>query len=363
MVTGCGEKRTGTAGNGAGGGADRHVTNAKAWRKGTRISSGKSTFVIETMNRMTPVKDQGRSPLCWAYAMLAVIECDRLALGDSVNLSAACVAHTALMDEAERRYLTRGARDMSLRGMAPMLTDEIMRNGVLPYDAYRSEENIYVAVRRAQRAVDEAVARRTGVGRMRKKLDTVLDGAIGPMPRRVYMYGAEYTPQEFARSVCRAGDYVALTSFTHKPYYEDIVLDVPDNRRNCTFMNLPLDEMMRRVDEALLSGHSVCWEGDTSERGFMWKRGVARLNDEKTRVTQASRQREFETFRTTDDHCMAVVGTARDSHGHRYYVCKNSWGTGNIFGGLLLMSENYMRMKTVCVVIKKPTPALPKGGR
>ena len=44
----------------------------------------REAFTIETMNKITPVKDQGRSPLCWVYAMLATIESDRLAEGDSV---------------------------------------------------------------------------------------------------------------------------------------------------------------------------------------------------------------------------------------------------------------------------------------
>ena len=51
-----------------------------------RPQAAKETFAIETVNKATPVKDQGRSPLCWLYAMLAVVESDRLMLGDSVNL-------------------------------------------------------------------------------------------------------------------------------------------------------------------------------------------------------------------------------------------------------------------------------------
>ena len=45
------------------------------------------TFTNELLLPMTPVKDQGKSELCWAYAMLATIETEHLLRGDSVNLS------------------------------------------------------------------------------------------------------------------------------------------------------------------------------------------------------------------------------------------------------------------------------------
>ena len=44
------------------------------------------TFTDELLLPMTPIKDQGKSQLCWAYAMLATIETEHLLRGDSVNL-------------------------------------------------------------------------------------------------------------------------------------------------------------------------------------------------------------------------------------------------------------------------------------
>ena len=44
-------------------------------------------FTHEVLNRMTPIKNQGDSETCWIYAMLAAIEIEHLAWGDSVNLS------------------------------------------------------------------------------------------------------------------------------------------------------------------------------------------------------------------------------------------------------------------------------------
>ena len=49
--------------------------------------SGPEQFDIETINAYTPVKNQGRAPLCWAYAMLSAIETEHIMRGDSVHLS------------------------------------------------------------------------------------------------------------------------------------------------------------------------------------------------------------------------------------------------------------------------------------
>ena len=36
-----------------------------------------------------------------------------------------------------------------------------------------------------------------------------------------------------------------------------------------------------------------------------------------------------------------------------FYLAKNSWGTGNRFGGYMYLSEDYVRMKTICIVVHR----------
>ena len=61
-----------------------------------KVKSGgeQQTFTDEVRLSYTPVKNQGKSSLCWAYAMLATIETEHIMRGDSVNLSPAYVART-----------------------------------------------------------------------------------------------------------------------------------------------------------------------------------------------------------------------------------------------------------------------------
>lgn len=316
-------------------------------REGT-TAPPKPQFTTEVCLRYTPVKNQGNSTLCWAYAMLATIETEHIMMGDSVNLSPDYAARCLLAEEARRSFLSRGDSRVHLRGTAPLLLRIIAEYGILPYDSYNAPLLNYNAL---ARRIQLMVQTSRSLSAVDSSADRMLDEYIGFLPKNVYMLGAEYTPKEFAHSVCMKSEYVALTSFTHHPFGDMFVLEVPDNRSGELFLNVPIDEMMNRIERSIRAGHPVCWEGDVSEPGFSFARGIA-VTDGSKPCTQAERQQAFERLRTTDDRCMCLIGIARDSKGGRWFIAKNSWGTDNPYGGLMYLSYNYVRMKTVAVVMK-----------
>lgn len=308
----------------------------------------------ECIVRITPVKDQGDSSLCWLYAMLATIESDRIMMGDSVHLSPFYTAYCMFERQAEVAYLSRDKGLLGQRAMAPYALRLIEEYGLTHYDAYNVRSaNMNVLQRKVEKIVDDAVSRRSGIETLRTDVTRVLDADLRPKPRRVYLLGAEYTTAQFARSVCSPGDYISLTSFTHHPFGEVVNIEVPDNHSGETFLNVPIDILEICIDSALHNGRAVCWEGDTSEPGFSFEQGFALTEHEKKHVSQQERQKDFETFLTTDDHCMEIIGIARGAQGRKYYICKNSWGRHNPFGGLMYMSENYLRRKTIAVVMRR----------
>ena len=308
----------------------------------------KRQFTNETLLGYTPVKHQGSSPLCWAYAMLATIETEHIQMGDSVNLSIDYVARHLLAEQARQHFLSGGYDRITLRGTAPLLLRLISEYGVMPYDSYNAQSLNYKALARRLQTMSETSH---DLSQLSTRAQRLFDERIGYMPKNVYMLGAEYTPQQFAHSVYMLGEYTALTSFTHHPFDQAFAIEVPDNYSDELFYNVPIDVMMRRIEMSLRAGHPVCWEGDVSEPGFSFERGIAELPND-ILCTQLQRQKAFETRRTTDDHCMCLIGIAHDNKGRRYYIAKNSYGTKNPYGGLMYLSENYVRMKTVAVVVK-----------
>ncbi len=304
----------------------------------------------------TPIKDQGESELCWAYGMLGTIESEHIMKGDSINLSIAYIARMILQEKAVEYYFSQGKEDISLRGMGAMLIHYIDRYGAQPYDSYEDPKDINynVLCRKVQQVCDGAIAQKAGIDKLKNELDELFDSEIGYMPAKVvHMLGAEYTPQEFAHSVCYPEEYVSLTSFSHHPFHDYFALEVPDNKMHDQFLNLPLDELMQHIQHAVENGHPVCWEGDITEPGFTTPHDCrVDVQPNERPVTQATRQREFEQLRTTDDHAMEIIGTFIQGK-QRYYICRNSWGRKWGYQGLIYLSEDYLRLKTIAVYMSE----------
>ena len=225
-------------------------------------------YTYEVLNRMTPVKDQGDSETCWIYAMLAAIETEHLAWGDSVNLSPYYI---------EKMLEREPQAPRSKRGEPTTLLRLIEKYGIVSYDAMHS-------------------------------IDT-------PAPKWVFMLGATYTPQEFARSVCKPDEYIALMSDPRKPYYEVSELEMPDNWLHDCYLNIPMDSLFVKTERAVRAHHGVCWENKS--------------------------------------HGMAIVGIAHDDEGKQYFIMKNSWGTNRPHGGLDFLSFEDFRKKTVAIEMTK----------
>lgn len=226
-------------------------------------------LLTEQLNAMTPIKDQGERQTCWIYAMLAAIETEHISRGDSVNLSAAWV-ESHLADEP--------AAPKTERGMGATLIAMIQKYGLVCYDAMRR--------------------------------------ADVPRPTRVFLFGTEYTPQEFARSVCAPNEYVALTSNSDSAYGRRIIIDEPDNWLHQRFLNVPIDTLLSRTERAVRQRHGVCWE--------------------------------------SKGHAMAIVGLAVDTVSQRrYFVMKNSWSERSGNHGLEYLSYRYFKKHTLAVTMTR----------
>ena len=290
-------------------------------------------FTDEVRLRTTPVKNQGRSQLCWIYGMLATIETDRIMAGDSVNLSPDYPARMWMAHLARRSFLSGGRERVDMRGMAPMTLALAAEYGMMTYDPYNcgGDANYNVLARRLT-----AMARRShSMSSFDSRCTDILDESLGYMPSRFWLYSVEYSPRQLARSLFLPGDYTALTSFTHHSMGDTFALEVPDNKTACRFLNVPVDTLITD-----LVGQ---WPDATPDRDTLTDRDHAAW-----RILSPIQQ----NAPAPDDHCMALTGMARDRRGRLYFIAKNSWGTDNPYGGMMYLSEEYVRMKTIAVVMR-----------
>ena len=319
-----------------------------------------TTFTDEVRLKTTPIKSQGKSSLCWIYSMLATIETEHLMQGDSVNLSEDYVARMWLKQSAHKCYLSKGKEVVNMRGTAMMTLHMLNQYGLEPHSSYhlKNDLNYHVLCNKLTQISQNAVHKRMIMSQLDKEIDKLLDDEIDFLPRFVFMAGAEYTPLEFAHSVYRPNEYVAVSSFSHHPFGEEFVLEIPDNQLRDKVLNVPIDTLMKRIDSSIRQGHPVCWEGDVSEPMFSHADGIGMLTPKqskelaKTKDKQQLRQKLFERSKTTDDHCMMLMGIAHDAEGNKYYIAKNSWGNTNPYGGYMYVSEEYVLMKTILVILK-----------
>lgn len=333
----------------------------------------------------TPVISQGRTGTCWSFSTSSFLESEIIRLtGKQIDLSEMYTVRNTYPKKAENFVMRQGKAQFSEGGLAHDVMNSVREFGLVPSEAYNG---LFGAEQRHNHA--ELVAVLTAMletyidnpGRKLSKkwskaVDAVLSVYLGDNPERFTFEGKSYNPKSFAAMTkIKADDYVTITSFNHAPFYDQFILNIPDNWSYGSFYNVPLDEMLQTVDNALQKGFTVELDCDVSERTFSSKDGVAVIPKnsennikalqgvyEEKNISQEYRQDEFENYTTTDDHLMHITGVLRDQNGTKYYKVKNSWGTDperNANGGYVYFSESYMRLKTISVMVHKD--AVPKS--
>ncbi len=351
---------------------------------------------------ITRVKDQNRSGTCWAFSTLGFLESEVLRTkGKEVELAPMFVVSKTMLDRATYCVRQYNQPKFAEGGSAYDVIYCMQHYGLVPKCAmpgirYGWTEADTLPVFAELSAV--AGGYLNGLTKQKKLspvwregLQAIYDTYLGPCPEEFEYEGRKYTPQSFVESLgLNADDYVSLTSYTHHPFYERFALEVPDNWRMDQMFNLPIDELMAVIDNAISQGYTLAWGADVSELGFT-RKGIGVVPDadkgadltgsdmakwvgytadkkkeELTKrplpekeITQQMRQDAYDNWETTDDHGMQIFGIAHDQNGKKYYMVKNSWGTvRSDYKGIWYISEAFMRYKTNDVLVHKN--AIPK---
>ena len=382
------------------------AVGAQAEEKKDSAASNKPVFTTIKENPITSIKDQNRSGTCWDYSTISFFESEILkATGKTYDLCESFVANKTYMDRAIQVVRFHGDCQFSQGGSAEDVLATLKTHGICPQDAMPFPGSLYgdslnnfneffALMEPYVAAISKSTAKKIS-NQWKVGLQGILDAYLGECPKEFVYQGKKYTPKSFMQSLgINLDDYVSITSYTHHPFYTAFAVEVQDNWRFPLSYNLPMDEMMKVIDNAIEKGYTVAWGGDVSEDGFT-RTGLAYAIDTKKTEslagsdmakwlkmtatkkknlidslgcnvpeivpTQELRQERFDNWELTDDHGMLIYGMAKDQNGKEYYMVKNSWGETGDYKGIWYMTKTFIAANTMDFLINKN--AIPKDIR
>jgi aminopeptidase C len=356
-------------------------------------------FTVVKENPITSVKNQNRSGTCWCFSTISFLESEVIRIKNIKDtaaypdLSEMFVISNSYKDRAVKFVRTDGHISFAAGSEAGDVFHVAEDYGLVPQSAMPGlqELPIHGELDAATRAYVDAIVKnpnRTLSKNWKNGFNAIVDSFLGEAPESFEYNGKTYTPASFRDELgIVPADYVSFTSYTHHPFYKEYIAELGDNWRWDTDWNVPIDEFMSILDYALEHGYTVAWGTDVSEPGFT-RDGIAVLIDDTKKpttgsdqarwtgdagdkkpeaevefpvekeVTQESRQEEYDSKQTTDDHGMQIFGIAKDQNGNKFYMVKNSWGETGKYKGIWYASEAFVKSKTLEITVHKD--AVPK---
>ena len=348
----------------------------------------------------TDVQDQGRTSTCWSFSSLSFFESEIIRLkNERHNLSEMFIARNAYLGKSENYLRMYGTFTFGPGGAFHDIPWVIKRYGIVPEEVYKglnygSTTHKHSEMEAVLDGAVKALAKKPQNGKLtpvwKDAVEGILDAYLGELPSNIedfnFTYkGKQYNPKSFSKSLgLNMEDYISITSFSHHPFYSQFVLEVQDNWAMQSSYNLPLDEFINLMEQAIMNGYTFGWGADVSEKGFGYRDALAivpedestiqksgkdskRFNDagairvsnafifpvKERNITQEDRQIAFDNQETTDDHGMHVTGLVEDQKGTKYFIVKNSWGESNDRDGYFFASFPYVKYKTLNIQVHK----------
>ena len=311
---------------------------------------------------------QGWTWTCWCYSSTSFFESEIYRQTQKkLNLS---VMHTVYWETVEkvRRYIRERGESYVAGGSEANATIRIWNKyGVVPFEKYTGLQD-------GQECHDH--------GQMWEEIKTYLDHVktiynwneeevvstiksilnhyLGEPPIEFKVDGKTMTPKTYLKKVIKIdiADYVNILSLMEVPYYSMGEYKVPDNWwHSDEYYNVPLDDFIISLKNAVKNGYTVGIGGDVSEAGISAHDEVAMVPSfdiPSEYIEENARQFRFSNRSTTDDHGLHVVGY-QDRDDGTWFLIKDS-GSGGHTGphpGYYFYHEDYIKLKMMNFIVHK----------
>lgn len=305
---------------------------------------------------------------CWSFCTTSMFESEFYRLyNKKVKLSEMWTSYWEYLEKAKRFIKERG-NSLFGEGSQSNAVNRIWKKyGVVPYEAYTGllpgqkyldqhkmfeEMSNYLEFVKKNDFWNEEVVLQT--------LKDIMNHYMQTPPEKFTYEGKEYTPKSFLSDYLKLNldDYVDVISILEPGYWKQVSYDVPDNWwHDSSYYNLPLDEFMNAIKNAINNGYSVALGGDVSEPGYYSYENVAMIPDwdiPSNYINDKARQFRFSNGTTGDDHGIHLVGyTIKD--GKWWFLIKDS-GSGSRNGkakGYYFYHEDYVKLKMMVFQVHK----------
>jgi bleomycin hydrolase len=311
---------------------------------------------------------QGQTGTCWTFSTTSFFESEVYRLTENkVELSPIYTAYWEYVEKVKEFVRTRGksiveegseanavTRIYKMYGAVPA-TD---CTGLLPGQQYHDHSDMTKEIQTYQQNVktinawneDEVVA----------VTKSILNHYLGVPPTEVVVDGKKYTPKEYLTNYLKLNvdDYVDVLSYMQQPYWQQVEYEVPDNWwHNKDYYNVPLDDFMKVLKNAIKNGYTLAIGGDVSEAGYdSWAKCaiIPTFDIPSEYIDEYSRQFRFSNETTTDDHGIHLIGY-EELDGKTWFLIKDSGAGSRNTGdkGYYFYHEDYVKLKIMDFMVHK----------
>ncbi len=315
-----------------------------------------------------PPISQGNTGTCWDFSTTSFLESEIKRINNKeIKISEMFTAYWQYVEKARRYVRERGNSEFGQGSEANAVTEMWKMYGCVPEEVYigKKENQTYFD---HSKMFDEMYAYLINCKETNfwdeqtilSNIKSIMNYYMGVPPTEFNYAGKKYTPKTFLNEVVKLNpdDYVSIMSLLEPGYWKVVSYDVPDNWwHSKTYYNIPLNDFMKIVKNAIKSGYTFAIGGDVSEAGYDSHYDAAMVPSfdiPSEYIDDMARQFRFSNQTTTDDHGIHVVGYYEN--GDDFWLLIKDSGSGSRNGkakGFYFYHIDYVKLKMIGIFIHK----------